>query len=228
MNLKFKLFAFLLVFTLFSCKKEAEEKTLDEYKYTEKGIVLNCDKFDLKLLNEALFSFENDILEAYGKNGQTGAPNLTRAYSQFIRNAMYGRMNYADIVSPHTAKVFEVLKSKQELWDLNNANTKLNYNSSVMACIANNMIDRSLKTTLNALLETNSMSPKLFGPALQSNYGAAIRDKYLSAYVALEFYYGKLFDVDLSQVAEKPEPKVDFNKIPPQTPQNNPHAGHNH
>lgn len=46
--------------------------------------------------------------------------------------------------------------------------------------------------------------------------------------MALEFYYGKLFDVDLSQVAEKPEPKVDFNKIPPQTPQNNPHAGHNH
>lgn len=228
MNLKFKLFAFLLVFALFSCKKEAEEKTLDTYKFSEKGIVLNCDEFDLKLLNEALFSFEDDILNAYGTTGQSSTPNLTRAYSQFIRNAMYGRINYADIVSPHTAKVFEVLKSKQELWDLNNPNTTLNYNSAVISCISNNMIDKSLKATLNALLETNSMSPNLFGPALLSNYGAAIRDKYLSAYVALEFYYGKLFNVDLLQVAEKPEAKVDFNKVPPQTPQNDPHAGHNH
>lgn len=224
MKLKFKIFAFLVIVTLFSCKKEAEEKTLETYKYSEKGIVLNCEKFDLKLLNEALFSFEDDILKAYGQNN----PNLTRAYSQFIRNAIYGRVKYADVVSPHSAQIFEVLKSRSELWSVDNPSTKLNYNSSVIECISNNMLDKSLKTTFDALIETNSMSPKLYGPALQSNYGAAIRDKYLSAYVALEFYYGKLFDVDLSQVSEKPEPPVDFNKVPPPTPQNDPHAGHNH
>lgn len=224
MKLKFKIIAFLVVATLFSCKKEAEEKTLETYKYSEKGIVLNCEKFDLKLINEALFSFEDDILKAYGQNN----PNLTRAYSQFIRNAIYGRVKYADVVSPHSAQIFEVLKSRSELWSVDNPSTKLNYNSSVIECISNNMLDKSLKTTFDALIETNSMSPKLYGPALQSNYGAAIRDKYLSAYVALEFYYGKLFDVDLSQVSEKPEPPVDFNKVPPPTPQNDPHAGHNH
>ncbi len=224
MKLKFKIIAFLVIVTLFSCKKEAEEKTLETYKYSEKGIVLNCEKFDLKLLNEALFSFEDDILKAYGQNN----PNLTRAYSQFIRNAIYGRVKYADVVSPHSAQIFEVLKSRSELWSVDNPSTKLNYNSSVIECISNNMLDKSLKTTFDALIETNSMSPKLYGPALQSNYGAAIRDKYLSAYVALEFYYGKLFDVDLSQVSEKPEPPVDFNKVPPPTPQNDPHAGHNH
>ncbi len=214
MKLKFNIIAFLVVATLFSCKKGAEEKTLETYKYSEKGIVVNCDQFDLKLLNEALFSFEDDILKAYGQTNQTATPNLTRAYSQFIRNAMYNRAKYADIVSPHSAEIFEVLKSKETLWNLSDPNTKLNYQSSIMTCISDNMLDKSLKTTMNALIETNSMSPKLFGPALQSNYGAAIRDKYLSAYVALEFYYGKLFDVDLSKVSEKPEPKVDFNKIP--------------
>jgi len=224
MKLKFKIIAFLVIVTLFSCKKEAEEKTLETYKYADKGIVLNCDKFDLKLLNEALFSFEDDILKAYGQNN----PNLTRAYSQFVRNAMYNRVKYDEVVSPHSVAIFEVLKSKSELWDLSNANSKLNYNSAVIQCISNNMLDKSLKTTMDALIQTNSMSPKLFGPALQSNYGAAIRDKYLSAYVALEFYYGNFFDVDLSQVSEKPEPPVDFNKVPPPTPQNDPHAGHNH
>ncbi|SEQ74606.1 hypothetical protein SAMN05421824_2196 [Hyunsoonleella jejuensis] len=222
--MKLKFITFLVVITLFSCKKQAEEKTLETYKYADKGIVLNCDKFDLKLLNEALFSFEDDILKAYGQNN----PNLTRAYSQFVRNAIYGRVKYADVVSPHSAQIFEVLKSRSELWSVDNPSTKLNYNSSVIECISNNMLDKSLKTTFDALIETNSMSPKLYGPALQSNYGAAIRDKYLSAYVALEFYYGKLFDVDLSQVSEKPEPPVDFNKVPPPTPQNDPHAGHNH
>lgn len=224
MNLKFKLIACFVLITLFSCKKEAEEKTLDDYKFSEKGIVLNCDNFDVKLLNEALFSFEDDILNAYGQNN----PNLTRAYSQFIRNALYNRVKYTDVVSPHSAKIFEVLKSKQELWDMENPDTKLNYDSSVISCISNNMLDKSLKTTLDALIETNSMEPKLYGPALQSNYGAVIRDKYLSAYVALEFYYGKFFDVDLSKVSEKPEPKVDFNKVPTTTTPNDPHAGHNH
>lgn len=228
MNLKLNALAFLLVFTLFNCKNEAEQKTLNDYKFTEKGIVVNCDNFDLKLLNEAVFSFEDDILKTYGSTRQSGNPNLTRAYSQFIRNMLFGRVQYNEVVSPHSAKIFEVLKSKQDLWKTENATSKLNYNSAVVQCIANNIQDTSLKTTFNALLETNSMSPKLFGPALQSSYGAVMRDKYLAAYVALEFYYGKLFEVDLTNVSEKPEPKVDFNKLPPTTPETDPHAGHNY
>lgn len=224
MNLKFKLIGCFMLVALCSCKKEADEKTLNNYKFSEKGIVLNCDKFDVKLLNEALFSFEEDILKAYGQNN----PNLTRAYSQFIRNALYNRVKYTDVVSPHSAEIFEVLKSRQELWDFENPDTHLDYKSSVMSCISDNMLDKSLKTTLDALISTNSMSPKLYGPALQSNYGAAIRDKYLSAYIALEFYYGKLFDVDLSQISEKPEQPVDFNKVPPATSHDNSHAGHGH
>lgn len=228
MKSKFNIIVLLVAVTVFSCKKESEEKTLSEYKFSEKGIVLNCDQFDLKLLNEALFSFEDDILKTYGKTGQTGNPNLTRAYSQFIRTALYSRGNFIDIVSPHSVEIFEVLKTKTDLWNLNGADSTLNYNSPVLKCISENMTDKSLKTTLKALIETNSMSPKLYGPAILSNYGAAIRDKYLSAYIALEFYYGKLFNEDLSKVSEKAEEKVDFNKIPPTTTQNDPHAGHGH
>ena len=88
-----------------SCKKEV---ALSELKYAEKGIVVDCDKFDLKLLNEALFSFENDILNTYSKDKQ----DLSRTYSQFIRNAVYNRIKYEDIVSKHSLEIFEVLKSK--------------------------------------------------------------------------------------------------------------------
>lgn len=215
-----KLLVVASVITFTSCKKE-EKIVLSEYKYAEKGIVLNCDKFELKLLNEALFTFENDITNAYGSDTK----NLTQAYSQFTRNAVSGRVKYEEIVSLHTLAVFEVLKSKAELWDLNNPNSKLNYDSPVFKCISNNIQSKDLKTTLNALISTNSMSTKLFGPALNSGYRSAISDKYLSAYMALDLFYAKLFNIDISKVVNKEE-KVDFNKVP--ATQADPHAGHNH
>jgi len=210
MNLKLKLFAILLLTTIISCKNATNEKTLDEFKYSEKGIVLNCDNFDLKLLNEALFSFEDDITKAFGINNSTPA----RVYSKFINNAMYSRIEYEYIISPHTLKIFEVLKTKEDLWNPESRTSKLNYNSDLFSCISNNIINTDLKTTLNALVSTNSMSPKLFGPAIQENYTLAIQDKYLSAYLAFDFFYAKLFDIDLTLVTEKPEEPVDFNKTP--------------
>ena len=207
-----KLLVIALVITYTSCKKEV---VLSEYKYAEKGSVLNCDKFDLKLLNEALFTFENDITNAYSKDKK----NLTQAYAQFVRNAVSGRAKYEDIVSPHTLAVFEVLKSKSELWDLNNTNSKLNYNSPVFKCISENLQSKDLKTTLKALISTNSMTTKLFGPALISGYRSAISDKYLSAYMALDLFYAKLFDIDTSKITQKEE-KVDFNSLP-ETPKAN-------
>lgn len=212
MNTHFlKLFLIALIVNLMSCKKDV---TLSEYKYTDKGIVLNCENINTKLFNEALFAFENDMTNFYSK----GKPNISRAYSQFVRQAINGQVKYEDMLSPHTVKVFEVLKSINELWDATNPKSHLNYSSNYFNCIANNIQNKNLKTTLNALISTNSMSPKLFGAPLITNYNQALRDKYLSAYIAFDLFYAKLFDADLSKVSLKSsEPKVDFNKIP-QTP----------
>ena len=204
-----------------SCKKEA---TLSEYKYTDKGIVLNCENIDTKLFNEALFTFENDMINFYS----TDKPNISRAYAQFVRQAINGQVKYENMLSPHTVKIFEILKNKNDLWDATNPNSHLNYNSIFFNCITNNIQNKNLKTTLKALISTNSMSPKLFGAPLITNYNQALRDKYLSAYMAFDLFYAKLFDVDLSKVTLKSsEPKVDFNKIP-QTPKTDDHTGHNH
>ena len=205
-----KLLIITLVINVVSCKKKS---TLSEYKFEKKGIVLNCDNINLKLYNEALFSFEKDIETFYGKD----KPNLTRAYSQFIRSAIGGRIKYEDIISQHSLNIFEALKAENNLWDANNPKTYLNYSSPLVNCIANNIQNKDLKTTLNALISTNSMSPKLFGSPLMTNYSTATRDKYLAAYIAFDLYYAKFFNVDFSKVnLEKPEAKVDFNKIPQQ------------
>jgi hypothetical protein len=203
MKTKIYITTFLLVFTLISCKKE---NTLSEYKYADKPMVLPCDNLNSKLYNEALYSFEDDILNFYGKDKK----NLLSSYSQFLRFAIYGRVKYQDIVSEHTLKVFDALKNDTDLWDLNSAKSHLNYSSKLMDCISKNIKNKDLKTTLNALLTTNSMSPELYGAPVLASYSLALNDKALASYVAFDMYYAKLFDVDLTQVG-KEKPKVDFN-----------------
>ncbi|MCL5129906.1 MULTISPECIES: hypothetical protein [unclassified Algibacter] len=200
----------LVALTAVSCKKE---NTFNDYKFAEKGNVINCENQNTALINEALFSFEDDIASFYAKNGQK---NMTTSYSQFLRNATINRVKYADVVSPHTVKVFEALKNEGSLWDANNPDSHLNYKSDLINCIASNLKDKNLKTTFDALVTTNSMKPQLFVTPIARNYRAAISDKYLATYIALDLYYAKLFDIDLSNVKEKPivEQKVDFNKRP--------------
>ena len=210
MNLKTTLFALLLAFTFFSCKNE---NTFSDYKYQDKPLVIACDGVNSKLYQEALYSFEDDLIKYYEKSSQKRT--LIQAYSQLLRNSIYGKMKYEDVISEHTLKVFEALKNEEGLWDLNNAKSRLNYNSDIIKCILNNMQDKNLKTTFNALITTNSISPKLFGPPLMSNYRTTLNDKYLTTYIALDLFYAKLFDIDFTKVNfEKPEP-LDFNVIPP-------------
>ena len=210
MKSTFNLILFLVVLTFSSCKKE---NTFNDYKFAEKGSVIMCDQQNNALINEALFSFEADITAFYKQNGRE---NIANAYGQFLRAATINRVKYEDIVSPHTVKVFQALKNENDLWDANNTNSHLNYKGELLACISSNLKDKKLKTTYDALVQTNSMTPALFGTPIARNYRVATSDKYLATYVALDLYYAKLFDVDLSNVKEKPvvEQKVDFNKRP--------------
>ncbi|WP_166968000.1 hypothetical protein [Yeosuana marina] len=192
MKTKIYIATFLFVCTLISCKKE----TFTDYKFADKPIALPCNNLDSKLYNEALLSFEKDILNFFGKDNKT---NLRISYSRFLRLASYNRVDYKKIVSEHSLKVFEAIKNDTDLWETNNTATHLNYHGKLMDCISKNVKSADLKTTLNALLTTNSMSAKLFSAPIASNYNAVINDKALACYVAFDLYYAKLFDVDFSK-----------------------------
>ena len=216
----FKLFVITLMISSTSCKKETQ---FTDFKYADKPETIACGDMDAKLLKEALYSFEDDIVNHYDSINK----NLSRSYSRLINDASSRRLKFQDVVSPHSLKVFEALKNNQNLWNQGNATSNLNYNSKVIKCIANNISDQRLKSIFNSLLSTNSLTPFLFGEPIKSNSGQLLRDKYLATYVALEFYYAKLFDVDLTNVTlEKPKPKVDFNKKPVE-PQTVPQTGDN-
>ncbi|MBD0836506.1 hypothetical protein [Aestuariibaculum suncheonense] len=188
-NLNF--FAFLLVITFFSCKNGS---TFSDFQYAEKPETITCQGLVPNLYKEALYAFEDDIVAFYGKEKPNNS--LTQAYYQFIRDANAKRVNYSGIASEHTLKIFEALKNEGDLWDAENPNSHLNYKGTLMSCVATNIHDESLKTTMNALISTNSMSPKLFGAPLMSSYRSILSDKYLATYVAFDLFYANLFNLN--------------------------------
>lgn len=185
------LFAFLLIITLFNCKNGP---TFNDFQYADKPETITCSNIDANLYKEALYAFENDILNFYGKD----KPNttLTQAYYQFLRDANAKRVKYAEIASEHTLKIFEALKGEANLWDAENPNSHLNYHGSLMNCVTTNIHDEQLKTTLNALISTGSMSPKLFGAPLMTKYRGILSDKYLATYMAFDLFYANLFNLN--------------------------------
>lgn len=191
-----KLIIIALSVTLFNCKNETT--TFNDYKYVDQENILICDNLDTKLYFEALLSFEDDITDKYDPNKK----DIRRGYSFFTRDALAGTVNYQEVVSPHTMKVFEVLKKDTDLWNQDNT---INYNSKLLTCIGNNFRNNDLKATFQALVSTSSMRSEIFGVPIIKFVKNSHEDRYMAAYVAFDLFYANLFDVDPTKVTEKPE-----------------------
>ncbi|RKE92292.1 hypothetical protein [Ichthyenterobacterium magnum] len=211
----------ILMLNTLSCNKQTT--TFNDFKFASETPIINCGVENDKLLSEAVLSFENDITNHYDATNK----NLSRAYNVFIRDAFAKRVSNTDIVSDHTIKVLNALKNTDIFKD-----NKLDYNSAVVKCLAQNMNDSGMKTTFNALLSTNSMKKKTFGSPLRSSVMQITKDKYLSTYVALDYFYSELLNIDLNNVKPKEAIKKEDPKIQPLVKpvakEKDPHAGHNH
>lgn len=231
----FKLFTLLLLVTVSSCD---QAKKLD-YKFAESPKVLACDFPNIDLYNEAIYSFENDLINTYDMRYKSGP----KAYSSFINVYMRGGLKVEDIASEHSLKIAQLLKEENDLWATNNGETTLNYSHPLTDCMINNIKTTSLKQTINALLSTNSMRPNLILAPLSSSARVMQGDGSLKAYVAFDFFYAKLLDSKLEDLKNpNPQPieeakrdeKIDFNAAPKptvptdKTMEQDPHAGHNH
>ncbi|RAJ16801.1 hypothetical protein [Olleya aquimaris] len=225
----FKIVLVVVLTITFSCNKN--EAKLPDFKFADQPKAVDCKTGYDDVLNEALYAFENDIVNKYDPKSK----NKLRAYRAYISNVISNRTNLEQTITAHSKAIYDVLKTKPELWDGN----QLNYNSPLVSCISENLKDTSLKQTLNALISTNSMSSELFSAPLMSNTSYS-RDTYLATFIALDLYYSKFNSVDFTTVdltANEPkEQPIDFNKKPAQTPVLQPqqpqqeidHTGHNH
>ena len=110
------------------------------------------------LLKEAFYSFEHDIKVHIGNlNAQS-----EQIYGQWFYPTLKNKLDVKEFVSPHTVKVFEMLKeSKPEIWDVYNEDSNLNYKSDFIKCIAANMIDKARKLDIYDSLIVGDIVEKL-------------------------------------------------------------------
>ncbi|OUR92323.1 hypothetical protein A9Q87_07520 [Flavobacteriales bacterium 34_180_T64] len=181
----------LILLFCFGCKNEVSKL---EFKYQDRTDILICDGLNTELLKEALISFEEDIFDTYDSERRL----YNRSYSRFIGEAVNNKVDFTTVVSEHTKRVFEALQKDESLWDLQNTNSYLNHKHKILACIGDNMLDEDLKETFNALIHANSMSVRMFADPLKTKTATIKEDRYLALFIALDYYYAKLHDVDFS------------------------------
>lgn len=195
--MKYRLLAFISCVLLLYCDN-SKEKQLD-YKYPINENLINCDDLDTGLFQEALQSFEADILNFYAPN----TTELSTAYGRFISQAVSNNLNYSEIVSDHSKKIFDVLKKDKTLWTTNSDGSHVNFKHPLFKCIGKHVNDKNTRETFNALISTNSMSLRLFRGLLKPQSYVMKDDHYLASYIALELFYGKLYTISLNN-----EPKA--------------------
>ncbi|OUS00069.1 hypothetical protein A9Q86_11545 [Flavobacteriales bacterium 33_180_T64] len=221
MKLKLTLLIFCLCFL--TCKDDAQKKVQLDYKYPSIEKILDCEDIDTSLLQEAFYAFEDDLIRFYTPDKAV----YSRAYSLFVSQAVNNKIDYQKMVSEHTKNVFEALKQEKDLWTVNPDGSRVNFKHPVFKCIGANIKDEPLRKTFNALISTNSMSLRMYGDQLKRKTFGMKDDKYLATYIALELYYGKLYDLDLSQPASKITTEKVEKKVP-KIEQHSTHDGHNH
>ena len=176
------------------------QKNTDTYKYQDKPDIITCSAINYPLIKEAFYSFENDL---YTNSNDSLQANIEPAYSKWLYPSHNNTFDIKTLVSPYTVQLFERLKKEEpQLFNLKNPESNLNYESDLISCIVQNMRDEDLKTTFKALLETNTMSPKLIGERLTTNLLKVTRDPYMRYYTVFEYGYGRMFFNDFSEILD--------------------------
>ncbi|MFT5892076.1 MAG: hypothetical protein ACI9Y7_002185 [Dokdonia sp.] len=179
-------FLILATASIISCNQKAEF----DFKFADQEQVISCSETQNALLNEALYSFENDLLTKYDSIGKS----KIKGYGAFIYRGMDGSAKYDEIITPNTRPIIEALIAENILIE-NKTPSHLNYEHPAVQCIVNNIKDEDLRRTINALIDTKTMNPKLFNSRLRNFGRNSGKDRYLALYVALDGYYQQILNI---------------------------------
>lgn len=193
MKTTFKFLTLALITITFYCCDSSKKIN---FKFAKSPSILACDFDNSTLYKEAIYSFEDDIVNAYDSINKTAS----RAYPGFINAAMRGTIKIEDIASPHSLKIAQNLKNETNLWSISNNKASLNYSHPLVDCMVNNIKTNSVKQTMNALLATNSMRPKIILAPIATTARSLQGDGSLKAYVAFDFFYSKLLNTKLEDL----------------------------
>jgi len=186
-----------------SCKQQKLN-----YKYSDKEELVECSSGDMELIKEAVYEFENYIAKHYAFIGNTTA----EGYHNYLELLVDNRPPAVEYLSEHLKEIVTVLKNEKHLYTINGSKTRLNYNHELVNCILENIKDEQVKTTLNAMIPSNTVSAIALAPVLFSKkLTMAKEDRALAMYVALDMFYSKLIYMSLPDYKEEPSKFRDVN-----------------
>lgn len=179
-------FLILTTVILTSC----EQKAKFDFKFADQEQVISCSEDYNSLLNEALYSFENDLYTKYDSINKS----KTKAYGAFIYRGMDGSAKYDEIMTENTHPLVQKLIAENILIK-DKAPSHLNYEHPAVQCVVNNIKDEELKNTIQALIDTKTMNPKLFNSRFRNFGRNADKDRYLALFIGLDGYYQQILNI---------------------------------
>lgn len=175
---------------LASCQEATKKVTID-YKFSDQEQSIQCEEQNNALLNDALLSFEDDLMRNYDAESR----RLNNAYSKFIFPGLNGSAEYKRLPSEHSKKILEALIAENIIIK-GGLHSNLNYAHPAVQCILNGIEDNGVKQTINALVSTNGMNPALFDTRLRNKGRQVEKQRHLAMYLALDAYYQNLAEID--------------------------------
>ena len=189
-----KLFFLITILALEGCSEPFQ------YKYQKQEQTIECTNINTKLIHEALYSFKDDISRYYLKEiKEKDYLNFSYSYSQYIYSGAKGELNYKEIASPHTIKVFDKLVKEGDLFIKIKGKSNLNYKNDFVKCLIDNIKSEDIRTKIINLIDVNYLSPEVMAENYRvSNYDAEI-DPYYLLFIALDTYYQHFLDINFSK-----------------------------
>ncbi len=178
-------FLVIAIIAIVSCHQKAPF----DYKFADQAQVIACDETQDALLNEALYSFENDLVMKYDSINKS----KIKGYGSFVYRGMDGSAKYEEIITENTHPIIDALIAENILIE-HKTPSQLNYEHPTVKCIINNIKDEDLKRTMNALIDTKTMNPKLFNSRFRNFGRNSGKDRYLALYIALDGYYQQILN----------------------------------
>ena len=188
-----KFIVLALVIILASCQGKKQTTPID-LKFADQEQVVNCVEQNNALLNEALYSFEADIIRNYDAEKE----RASNAYARFIMPGLNGSAEYERLPSEHSKTILARLIKEGIINKNSTGKSSTNYEHPAVICIINNIEDSDLKRTINALIQTNSMDPALLDTRLRNKGRQIARQRYVAMYLALDAYFQRLAKVDFT------------------------------
>ena len=179
-------FVILTAIVIISC----EEKATINFKFADQEQVITCSETHNALLNEALYSFENDLYTKFDSINKS----KIKVYGNFIYRGMDGSAQYDKIMTDNTYPLVKALLAENILIK-DKAPSHLNYEHPAVQCVIDNIEDQDIKGTIKALIDTKTMDPKLFSTRFRNFGRNAERQRNLSLFIALEGYYQRIVSI---------------------------------